>query len=192
MISRSARRRLLVVGFWPVFGALAGLQIQISMLSHHHSWWRVISYQVLVWSLWIAITFAIAALLRRVPLRGFRPGAIAIHAVAALAFGFAHVAAWVTTEFVLVPYDVMNPTHYSDRFESIAFFQMPLEILLYGLVVLAFAVDESNERARERERTAAQLETSLAEARLHTLELQTQPHFLFNTLNGIAALVRAG
>src|SRR5262249_17430794 len=49
-----------------------------------------------------------------------------------------------------------------------------------------------NERARERERTAAQLETSLAEARLHTLELQTQPHFLFNTLNGIAALVRAG
>ena len=30
------------------------------------------------------------------------------------------------------------------------------------------------------------------QARLHALELQTQPHFLFNTLNGIGALVRAG
>src|SRR5258705_588256 len=47
-------------------------------------------------------------------------------------------------------------------------------------------------RERERERRAAQLETSLAEARLHALSLQIQPHFLFNTLNGIASLVRAG
>ena len=39
---------------------------------------------------------------------------------------------------------------------------------------------------------AAQLETSLAEARLHALELQIQPHFLFNTLNAISALVRTG
>jgi hypothetical protein len=64
--------------------------------------------------------------------------------------------------------------------------------VLYGLVVLAYLVDEASARAREHERKAAQLETSLAEARLHALELQTQPHFLFNTLNGIAALVRAG
>src|SRR5258705_479343 len=47
-------------------------------------------------------------------------------------------------------------------------------------------------RERERERRAAQLETSLAEARLHALSLQIQPHFLFNTLNGIASLVRVG
>jgi len=31
---------------------------------------------------------------------------------------------------------------------------------------------------------------SLSEARLHALELQIQPHFLFNTLNSISALVR--
>ena len=45
---------------------------------------------------------------------------------------------------------------------------------------------------REREVRAAQLEKSLAEARLHALELQIQPHFLFNTLNAISALVRTG
>jgi two-component system LytT family sensor kinase len=39
---------------------------------------------------------------------------------------------------------------------------------------------------------AAQLEASLAGARLHALELQIQPHFLFNTLNAISSLIRTG
>jgi two-component system LytT family sensor kinase len=41
---------------------------------------------------------------------------------------------------------------------------------------------------RERERQAAELEKHLARARLQALKMQLQPHFLFNTLNGIAAL----
>src|SRR5918993_4754638 len=43
--------------------------------------------------------------------------------------------------------------------------------------------------ARPRELNAAQLETRLVEARLHTLQRQLQPHFLFNTLNTISALM---
>jgi LytS/YehU family sensor histidine kinase len=38
----------------------------------------------------------------------------------------------------------------------------------------------------------AKLEASLAEARLYALELQIQPHFLFNTMNAITSLVRTG
>ena len=37
---------------------------------------------------------------------------------------------------------------------------------------------------------AADLERSLLSARLHALDLELQPHFLFNTLNAIVALVR--
>jgi len=36
----------------------------------------------------------------------------------------------------------------------------------------------------------SQLQASLTNARLHALELQLQPHFLFNTLNSVASLVR--
>ena len=191
MISVPARRRLLVASFWPLFGVFAAFQIQISMLDHHHSWPLMIGYQVLVWSLWIGITFTIVRLLRRVPLRTRHPGAFALHALAAAVLGSAHITAWVATEFVLKPYDFMNPDHFSERLGKLLFFQMPLEITLYVMVVLAYSADESSARARERERKAAQLETSLAQARLQTLELQTQPHFLFNTLNGISSLVRA-
>lgn len=45
------------------------------------------------------------------------------------------------------------------------------------------------EGLRAREVEAARLAQSLAEARLATLRTQLQPHFLFNTLNAITALV---
>jgi hypothetical protein len=45
------------------------------------------------------------------------------------------------------------------------------------------------ERARERERHAAHLQSQLTEARLQALSSQLNPHFLFNALNSIAELV---
>jgi signal transduction histidine kinase len=45
-------------------------------------------------------------------------------------------------------------------------------------------------RYREREQQAALLESRLNQARLRALQTQLQPHFLFNTLNGIATLLR--
>jgi hypothetical protein len=44
-------------------------------------------------------------------------------------------------------------------------------------------------RLREREQQAAELAAHLAEARLNGLRTQLQPHFLFNTLNSISALI---
>ena len=45
-------------------------------------------------------------------------------------------------------------------------------------------------RARPFAAREAQLETDVARARLEALRLEIQPHFLFNTLNSIAALIR--
>ncbi len=56
------------------------------------------------------------------------------------------------------------------------------------LVLLAHALNASA-RLREREQQAAELAAHLAQARLEGLRTQLQPHFLFNTLNSISALI---
>jgi len=76
------------------------------------------------------------------------------------------------------------------RYEAHLFSNL-LNVLAYGgLAGLAHAV-HFYRRSRERERRAVLLESNLAKARLHTLQAQLQPHFLFNALNAVATLLRS-
>jgi LytS/YehU family sensor histidine kinase len=59
------------------------------------------------------------------------------------------------------------------------------------VAAVGYAMDFSR-RLREREVVASQLQSQLKEAQLGALRMQLQPHFLFNTLNTIAMLVREG
>ena len=192
MNTRSWHLPLFTAVFWLLFGAISGLQIQISMLSHHHAWQLVVGHQVLVWTVWIPYSFAIGALLRRLPVFPVRPLALFVHTAVAVVFSVAHIALWVGVELWLRPYDFMNPNAFEPRFGDMLLVQVPLEVVLYALVALVHHALAFAAREREREQQAAQLEKSLAEARLHALKLQIQPHFLFNTLNGIGSLIRAG
>lgn len=56
------------------------------------------------------------------------------------------------------------------------------------IVIVAHAVSYYT-RFRERDRRALQLEGQLAKAHLNSLKSQIQPHFLFNTLHSISALM---
>jgi len=60
---------------------------------------------------------------------------------------------------------------------------------IYGLILLARHALDYYRRYTAGERRAAQLRTRLAEAQLQALKMQLQPHFLFNTLHSISALV---
>jgi two-component system, LytTR family, sensor kinase len=66
---------------------------------------------------------------------------------------------------------------------------LPTMVSMYaGVLIAAWGMTESRERQRRTLR-ASQLEAQLQTARLAALRAQLQPHFLYNTLNGIAALV---
>ncbi|MCX7824778.1 MAG: sensor histidine kinase [Verrucomicrobiae bacterium] len=64
-----------------------------------------------------------------------------------------------------------------------------INIPIYWVIVSVVHALTYYRRSQERERKALELSASLAQARLQALKLQLQPHFLFNTLNAIAALV---
>jgi len=186
------RRWLLSVTFWTIFGIASGVQIWVSMLAHHHSLPRVVSYQVLVWNAWALFGLGVGALVRRVPVVPPRVTGALLHVACGAVLGCVHVAWCVALELLLVPYDRMNPEHFSPRYGHVLLAYLPVELLVYLFVALAGSAFDYYGRYRERELRAAQLEASLAESRLHALELQLRPHFLFNTLNAIGALVRTG
>ncbi|HXH38416.1 MAG TPA: histidine kinase [Thermoanaerobaculia bacterium] len=177
--------------FWTVFGVITGIQVWISMITHGHSVPWLIFYYVLVWEAWLAATAAIVWLLRRFPVVPAQRLAILVHSLAACVIAIIHSFYWVGLMILMRPYDRMTVEPTRRDIAEILFYRLPLEWLLYCLVLGAAMAFEFYERYRERALQTAQLEASLAAARLHALELQIQPHFLFNTLNAISGLVRS-
>jgi two-component system LytT family sensor kinase len=62
-------------------------------------------------------------------------------------------------------------------------------IFKYWIIVLGYLGWHFYKAYRERERQASALATELVQARLQALRMQINPHFLFNTLNTISALI---
>lgn len=76
---------------------------------------------------------------------------------------------------------------YRDTALSAYYFHTSLTI--YWTTVIVAHASQYYRGLREGETKAAQLATQLAQAQLRALEMQIHPHFLFNTLNSIAALL---
>jgi two-component system, LytTR family, sensor kinase len=133
-------------------------------------------------TLWMASTPFLLWLGRRVPFdRCDRARSVATHVVALLALVAIDAAmqAW------------MWGNQGRSTFRSLFFGLMIIDGFSYATVVAISQVQRSNERYRERVRAQAALDRELTTARLRALEMQLQPHFLFNTLHAVGALVRS-
>ena len=159
------------------------------------------------WWCWALLTPVVFALARRFRLDG--PG-LALAAVAHLAVGLAlsvaHISAvgtlyWHTITVPALPY--LPPSAQKrlatplGQIEVFLGSYLVVDVMTYCAVVLAWHALEFHRRLVERERTAltlearaATLEAQMHEARLNALRMELHPHFLFNTLNAIAGLVR--
>lgn len=74
-------------------------------------------------------------------------------------------------------------------FRAFGRFGMLNQLMIYCAVLAAGFAREYFLREQQRRREAAQLEAQLAQARLDALRMQLNPHFLFNTLHAVSALV---
>ncbi|HEX6913549.1 MAG TPA: histidine kinase [Longimicrobium sp.] len=131
---------------------------------------------------WTVLTPVILELSRRFPLRGEqRWPNLGVHVLGCVVLASASTIFnfWIATyTFTEGPY---WPRYY--------FMRIHYNILSYIVVVGFGHAMEVYDRYRDRELRASQLETQLTRAHLHALEMQIQPHFLFNTLNSISELV---
>ena len=140
---------------------------------------------------WILLAAVLPFVLRfgvRYPLNPPRAPLIALHASLFLAVSVAHAwtDAWAVT---WANPQVVGMFGMIPRLTRSWYNTMPTMVSMYaGVLIAAWGMTEAKERQRRTLR-ASQLETQLQSARLAALRAQLQPHFLYNTLNGIAALV---
>ncbi len=183
-----------VFGFWCFFGFVSGLQSYIGARSEgmDHSFIRFCVWQLLGWCFWGLLTPPILWLGHRYPLGRARwARAVLAHLTAFAVFTTVHLAFFTYITNVIRPFDVMtNERPFWDSFVGRLTYQSHLELLIYlATLGVGYAFDYYD-KYRERESRASQLEAQLAQAQLQALRMQLHPHFLFNTLNGIAGLVR--
>jgi len=176
--------------FWTLFGVVTGIQVWISMITHGHSVPRLILYYVAISEGWLVATGGIVWLARRFPVVPARRFSVLIHVFASCVIAVMHGFYWLGLMLAMKPFDRMTAEVSQLDVPNFLFYRLPLEWLFYSVVLGSAVAFEFYERFNERALQAVQLETSLADARLHALELQIQPHFLFNTLNAISGLVR--
>lgn len=80
-------------------------------------------------------------------------------------------------------------TTFAEAFSRALVLTFFFNFLIYWVVIVAQHAFAYYEKFHERELQTAGLEKSLAEARLQALQMQLNPHFLFNTLNAISSLM---
>lgn len=139
------------------------------------------------WWIWAAITPVVRVALRRVPIERPWARSLAVHLVLALA-GALLFAAWFTWTLWLSRPPTLPPEPYEVALRRFIVGHMGLGVAVYATVVaVSMAMDERAAR-RTRELESARLAADLAQAQLRALQMQLQPHFLFNTLHNIAML----
>jgi signal transduction histidine kinase len=178
-----------IVAAWTVPAALSTFETVMfaSASGHPISVARAFAAEAPGWYAWAALTPVVVALGQRFPVdRQRRLSAIGVHIAASL-------AASLLVATVNAGADTLvrrSPTGLFTLIRRWFLSGLPATTLAYFAVLgISYALF-SAARLRARERHAEQLMAQLTDARLSALRMQLQPHFLFNSLNAIMALVR--
>ena len=180
---------VLVLGF---IGAIQTVQYYVGSdaVGRPLSWWLKIPWQDLSFFFWVAMTPVIYWLGRQFKIERVRWWrGLVIHLLFGSAFSLARVGlyTYLTYAMKILPHWRPNPI---DRFAHFIGMYFYIDLLTYSAILSIGLAMDYYHKYRENELQAAELRAQLSQAQLEALRVQLQPHFLFNTLNGIVGLIR--
>jgi signal transduction histidine kinase len=187
------RRRALAFSAWTVLGLMDGAQsyVHYQSLGDPRPWPDMLAMGLCLWYAWALLAGPLFWLARHYPVAGRRwPARLVLHALAGVAFALAKIVLdypIIKTFYCPTPHLLTFPRFYGMGFRSHfhTYFLVYWALLAFGMAL------DAQRRVRERARQASYLELELARARLQLVKMQLHPHFLFNTLNAISALIHS-
>jgi two-component system LytT family sensor kinase len=144
--------------------------------------------QLVVWGVWLLLTPWVIRSAQRHPLEE-RPSRQWIRTQLVIGGGFALVHSVIggVTRKVL---GIAQFDAWSDVLLASVVTGFGRNYLTYWFIAATYQALLYHRTVRERDARAGKLELDLMKSKVETLEARIRPHFLFNTLNAIAALVR--
>ena len=151
----------------------------------------LLALNVTYWYAWAALVPGILWVARRYRFgRNTWMRSAVAHAGGVLFFTCLHAVLTVSCRMpIAAAFGTTRSMTWWQAFQELFFLNFDWEMMTYWAVVgLSHALDFYRD-SQEQRVAAAQLGTRLAEARLQSLQKQLHPHFLFNTLHTISALM---
>jgi two-component system LytT family sensor kinase len=177
-------------------GLLSGMQNYLAQAVEGlpANYTRIILRSELVWNIYgilAPFVFLLCAWMRRTNLS--RRQRMLVWIAAAITFGILdsslYMPAVIAAGWVKPPVGVFPPPTVFDAIRSHALSNAVFDAVMFAGIALADYALVSIRAQREREARQTQLEGKLATAELQVLKMQLQPHFFFNTLHTISALM---
>jgi signal transduction histidine kinase len=149
-------------------------------------------YGAVLWGWWGCIASAIWKLGQRISfVSSFSPQAISIHALAGSLLGVVHLMLLGSLGFTDAGWRA-HGTALAIWTSLLNVNRFGTELLIYGFVFGIAGIAQFQIRAQREAMKSLELQKQLSAAHLRALQMQLEPHFLFNTLNAITTLVEFG
>jgi two-component system, LytTR family, sensor kinase len=194
LIRPRLRRWIWIASIWFGFGLLDAMQTVLVMRGEgmHHAWVKLFATTVVSWLPWALATSLVLRLRRRLIYAKLLPLLKWLaHAVVCATIGLVFAAWMAWLEILFNPYANLSPPGPFADLCFGEFYQGVLSsLILYTGIITAGYVLDSKERLVFQQTETARLSELLSKAQFDALRRQIEPHFLFNTLNAVAGLVR--
>jgi len=172
--------------FWTLLGLSFASHFYISSAKAGPgvSWKQAVNFALGDWYVFALLSVPVIRLAQYFRFEvGMWKRSLCVHAVGSILFSFAYmvlracVGQW------------QSQASFNEVFRHLLVKTWHFNLLIYWVIVAVSNAFDYYRKYRERELRASELEKGLAQAKLQALQMQLNPHFLFNTLHSISSLM---
>jgi hypothetical protein len=191
LVKKRSLRWVLAFLLWTLIGLCFAGQLYLSRakIGQPVSWGFAIGRALSDWYVFALLSIPALWLARRFRIeRGHWLSAVFIHIVGSVLFSIG----WMLVRAMIERWESAltdNPVSFSDAFSHALVATFFFNLLIYSVVVSISHTASYYTKYQDHAIQSAELEKRLTESRLQALQMQLNPHFLFNTLHAISALM---